>query len=500
MKADVVVIGTGISGLTAGALMAKKGYRVLLLEQQRRPGGALKRFYRRGIPFDVGFHYTGCLGAGQVLRALWDYLEIWPRLTVRSFPPEGSDLLHFEESSTRVKAYFSYPRLQDELCRVFPDEQEGVAEYLRTIRSVCARIPFYNLDLPLTPFLREPFGPARRVLAETIASCTQDPELQAVFASPAFLYGVRPQHASLAVHAMVAHAYYSGACAVDGGGEAILQAFLSALRAAGAEVRTGQKVDSIHVESGQVAGVRPPGGTIHASRVIYTGHPTHLPDLVPEGALRPAYCHRLRALQNTDSAFIIFGELQDRAAGRGLAWNNYYRLPPGIDPFQISPQAPEDSALLLTAPGARDQHSALSDSGRGIILMRPATWEECASFAAAQPGTRTQAYRRWKEGATEKLLRKASAMWGEDGRLTPLAVGTPLTFEDELHIPRGGIYGVQHRLDQYPPGARTRLPGLWLSGQGTLMTGVVGASLAGLVTVGEMEGLESLWEEVRQCR
>ena len=43
---------------------------------------------------------------------------------------------------------------------------------------------------------------------------------------------------------------------MDGGGEAILQAFLSALRAAGAEVRTGQKVDSILVESGQLKEIR----------------------------------------------------------------------------------------------------------------------------------------------------------------------------------------------------------------------------------------------------
>ena len=62
MKADVIIIGSGISGLTAAAILAAKDRKVVIIEKQPRIGGALKRFRRSNIPFDVGFHYTGCLG------------------------------------------------------------------------------------------------------------------------------------------------------------------------------------------------------------------------------------------------------------------------------------------------------------------------------------------------------------------------------------------------------------------------------------------------------
>ena len=81
--------------------------------------------------------------------------------------------------------------------------------------------------------------------------------------------------------------------------------------------------------------------------------------------------------------------------------------------------------------------------------------------------------------------------------IEPLTAGSPLTFKDELDSPEGGLYGVQHSIDQYVARARTKIRGLFLSGQGTLMTGVMGASLAGVVTVGEMTGTEKIWDKIK---
>lgn len=50
----VIVVGAGIGGLTAGALLAHKGYSVLILDQALVPGGCASTFKRRGFTFDVG--------------------------------------------------------------------------------------------------------------------------------------------------------------------------------------------------------------------------------------------------------------------------------------------------------------------------------------------------------------------------------------------------------------------------------------------------------------
>ena len=72
---DVVIIGSGIGGLTAGAYLAKHGVRVLICEQNRRPGGYFASFKRKGYTFDAGIQ--GCEDMGlflPILREL-DLLE-----------------------------------------------------------------------------------------------------------------------------------------------------------------------------------------------------------------------------------------------------------------------------------------------------------------------------------------------------------------------------------------------------------------------------------------
>ena len=498
MNADVIVIGSGISGLTTAALLAKAGRKVVVLERHGRPGGAIKRFTRQGIPFDIGFHYTGCLGDGEILRALWKYLDVLPRISLLPFPSDGCDCLHMKESGKIVRAFFDRDLLQGELERVFPDELSGIKGYLHRVEEICSTVPFYNTDLPLTPFLRG-FSRPDGGLATFLSSLTDDEDLQSALASPSFLYGVPPEAASLAVHAMVAYSYFSGAYSIDGGGQAIVDAFLSVLNTTGAQVLCGRDVRSITVKNGHVTGVDTGEEEIRASDVVFTGHPSGVLNMVPDEIFRPAYRHRLRDLKNTLSMFVVFGAVEYSEKVRELTWVNRYSVPGGLNIMDVNQEHPEESTLLLTAPGLRDKDFALSEATSGVILMRAADWNEAAPFDQGRGPRRSPAYREWKDEAAAKLIEKAEQLWDDIGKIRLLAAGTPLTFRDELAAPMGAVYGPQHSLDQHNPGARTRLPGLWLSGQGTLMTGVMGSSLAGLVTAGEMNDLEFLWQEVKKC-
>jgi C-3',4' desaturase CrtD len=75
-KSRVVIIGAGIGGLTAAALLAHRGYRVLILDQAIVPGGCASTFQRRGFTFDVGATQVAGLEPGGIHHRIFTELNI----------------------------------------------------------------------------------------------------------------------------------------------------------------------------------------------------------------------------------------------------------------------------------------------------------------------------------------------------------------------------------------------------------------------------------------
>lgn len=501
IKTDAIVIGSGISGLTVAGLLARDGRKVLIAEKNIRAGGAIRRFSRNGIPFDIGFHYTGGLGQGQILRILWEYLGVWPQLKPVPIHPNGYDLFKFGRSTTEAKVSYSYERTREQLQRVFPHEAGGINLYLNLINDICKKIPFFNLDLPLSPFLRDFFNANDQPLTKALSSITKNPELQAILSAPAFLYGVPPQQAGLTMHASVAHSYYGGAWGIQGGGQAIVDNFLKVLAENEVDILTGQQVRQINISDGQVTGITVGDREIMAKQVIYTGHPAHLPDLVTSGSFRPAFCNRIKDLEDTTSMLVVFGKMDEPADLPILNHANLYSINPGFGVLDRPHSAKNNRTVLMTAPGRRDTDNGKdkNKAANGVILMRPASWAETSLYCKGFK-TRNTGYQKWKTEATKELIHNAALNFGEACHtIKPLATGSPLTFRDELGSPVGGVYGVQHNLHQFVARARTKVQGLYLSGQGSLMTGLLGASMAGLVTASEILGLEDTWRKIKKC-
>ena len=73
---DVIVVGSGMGGLTVAAVLAKHAKkRVLVLERHYTAGGYTHSFKRPGYEWDVGVHYIGEVGERQTLRPAYDYLS-----------------------------------------------------------------------------------------------------------------------------------------------------------------------------------------------------------------------------------------------------------------------------------------------------------------------------------------------------------------------------------------------------------------------------------------
>lgn len=501
MKYDVIVIGSGIAGLTCGAIMGLNGRSVLILEANPRIGGALKCFKRQKIVFDVGFHYTASLGENEILRHIWSYCGVLPNLNILPFPEHGHDRLYIDQFSQPVRAFFSYDRFSSELKEHFPDQSQAIDRYFSVIQQICSKIPFYNESIPLTNFLHG-FRNKPQSFKKFVLSITDNPRLQAIFFAPSFLYGVPAEQASLETHAMVAHGYYSGAYHVSGGGQAIVNSFKQKLRTLGVDYLTNHTVQKIQTDGRKIEGVITQDEEFLAcENVIFTGHPSTLPEIVDTAFFRPAYTKRLLSLENSISMFALFGTTPRNRARDKLDCINHFLLPAGVDVIPPSHEKTlKHQALLLTST-ERDQNNInLRQDRKSVILLKPLSWNTVSHYKNSSKNDRPTTYIKLKEQIAESMKETAEQYWGDFfGPLDILTTGTPLTFRDELMAPQGGAYGAMHGINQLNPGVRTRLPGLWLAGQSILMTGIVGSSISGLVSAGEIIGLEPLWEKIRAC-
>jgi phytoene dehydrogenase-like protein len=138
MRYDVIIIGGGIAGLTAGALLARRGLRrVLLLEQGASTGGYVTSFKREGFTFDAtGAFLGGCEQGGEFHRILakagaLPYLRFLRIEMARNIYPDFIlDL--------RLRGGFEeYIR---EVRELFPEEQGGLRDYFALIGKIGAEI------------------------------------------------------------------------------------------------------------------------------------------------------------------------------------------------------------------------------------------------------------------------------------------------------------------------------------------------------------------------
>ncbi|MGL5032763.1 MAG: FAD-dependent oxidoreductase, partial [Microcystaceae cyanobacterium] len=76
MNSNVIVVGAGIGGLTAAALLAEKGDQVTVYEQAIAVGGCASTFKRRGFTFDVGATQVAGLEPGGIHHRIFSQLGL----------------------------------------------------------------------------------------------------------------------------------------------------------------------------------------------------------------------------------------------------------------------------------------------------------------------------------------------------------------------------------------------------------------------------------------
>lgn len=491
MQYDTIVIGSGLSGLTSALLLARSGRRVLVLEQSSQPAPVVRGFSRDGLYFDTGFHYVGGLGEGGAFRPHFRHLGLEDKLELFPFDPKGFDRLKISATGETFSLPVGFAAIKAMLGKRFPEARVEIERYLDDIATKWSRYPYLDLALDSGDSgLTSVHGTS---LTERLQEFSAYPELQSLLSMHCLLYGVSPDEAPVILNSQVTGSYYHSVHGIVGGGRALVDAFLELLAAAGGEVRCKAEVTALCTSADVICGVRLANGEeIVATEVIATCNPCLLPDLLPQGVLRPAYLKRLKNLRQTPSAYIMFARSHQRLDALRCS-NLFVQSQAGV----FTPNTErllEERPFYLTASG--QGQGSQSNTLIGIV---PASYAEVAEWDNTGK-RRSGKYRAEKEQIAQRLLALFAESCPELADLEILDLATPLTLRDYSYAPQGAIYGVGRFLSQYNPQPVTRLPGLYLSGQAIAAPGLLGTVVAGYMTCGSILGHEHLRGELKTCR
>jgi all-trans-retinol 13,14-reductase len=272
---DVIVIGSGMGGMTTATALSRLEHKVLLLEQAQSIGGLTHSFSREGFSWDVGLHYCGLFGRDQSAGKILDWLS-GGTIEFRSVGTVY-DTLHFPDgfdiSVARPEAAYKM-----ELKDRFPDNAAEIDTYFEAIQSAetVATMVAGGRSVP------EPFRAAQRWLnrrkierwvgrttGEVIADIITDPKLASVLSAQWGTYGGKPKEASFGVHAIIMRHYLEGAGYPVGGASSIAAGLVPVIEAAGGSARPATPVAAILFEDGKAVGVRTSAGEeIRAPAVV----------------------------------------------------------------------------------------------------------------------------------------------------------------------------------------------------------------------------------------
>ncbi len=465
---SVVVIGAGMAGLAAAVELATRGLRVTVFERAAAPGGKVGVVALAGRRIDCG---PTVLTLRRVFDELFDragarledYVDLQPATVLARHAwraDEHLDLFADDRASEDAVARLCGPaearrfsNFCDEAARIYRTLEQPFLRAQRPNALQLARAVGWR-NLPELWRIR-PFTTLWRALGDRF----QDPRLRQLFGRYSTYCGSSPFEAP-ATLMLVAHVEQQGVWLVAGGMHRLARALEQLAQERGVEFRYDAEVSEVLVEHGRVRGVRISGEPVACDAVVFNGEPNALAD----GRLGQVVARAVPA------------RLPRRRSLSAITWSMNVRT----DGF------PLDRHNVFFARDSAQEFGALS---RGALPIDPTVYV-CAQDRPRTVGETTT-------GSHERLLClvNAPAMSGDrdhgdadiaacERRAFAVLERCGLRVEpgpDEVRrtLPRdfarrypgsgGALYGsatVGWRSSFTRPGARSRLPGLFLAGGG----------------------------------
>ncbi|MFO1110250.1 MAG: NAD(P)/FAD-dependent oxidoreductase [Bradyrhizobium sp.] len=480
---DVAIIGAGVGGLTAAALLADAGLKVRVFEHHVVAGGFCHNYLRKAhhdnkpviYRFDAGPHDFSGVWPGGTITGVLERLRVADRL-------QWKRVRHtYQLAEKRIEVPENWREYVDLLCREFPDSADGIRSLFETLHAIFEDMFSTGRDRSGIPGMPETIEAmlafpkdhpqAYRWMSEPfdklVAAHVSDPAVIRMLNALAGYLGDGGERLTCAQMVPIFGYYFKGGHYPLGGSGAFADVLVQAIEERGGEVRLKSRVERILVEHGRACGVVLGNGeTVRAAAVVSNADikRTFL-ELVDPHQLPAAFRDRIAAAEPANSAFSVHLGLD-------------------FDP-DISPAMHVDSprsvglAMLskLDPTAAPADHSTLM-----LISILPHAaaqgWFPAEGREDWKDWRRSGEYEARKQQLGEEMIAAAeTAIPGLRQHIVYRTDASPVTYARYDWASSGAIYGISR--EGRLKGSRSPLRNLVIAGAGNAGAGVEAAVISG---------------------
>ena len=499
MYFDAIIIGGGLGGLSAGAILSRNGKRVMLIEQHYIPGGCATIFKRKDFLMEAGLHamdghHVDEKGSTSILR----YLGVMKQLDFQATP----EFFHIQNK----RINFTFPngskQAVEALVQAFPEEENGIRKLFRLILGVQEELSHFPkktwqkvLQFPLFPlFYPKITKTFSRSLGKYLDKHFVSDELKVILQGNLLYYHDDPYSLSLIFFAKAQASFIQkGGFFIKGGSQNLSNSLANMITDNQGCLLLGKRVDKILVENRKAVGVtfsdafnnqlKPE--TSRADYIVHSGAVPLLADLLG-GAAGDKIKKRIAGMRPSCSLLCIYMGFSKEP--KSLGNNRYSTFLYGDDVKSLKDvhanyYGPwEQRSFAFVDYGQIDSGLAPEGKSFGVICTadRLSDWEDLEESE----------YKKKKAKVAGILLdRLEKAIPGISAIIETYEVGTSRTIKKYTLNPNAAPYGFAQTPAQAGfkrPSYRSPVKNLWLSGTWTFP----GGGFTGAIVSGFLCGLK----------
>lgn len=450
---DVVVIGSGLGGLTAANVLAKDGYSVLLLEHHYNLGGLATWFYRAGNIFDISLHGFP-KGMIKTCRKYWSK-EIAD--SIEQLPAIRFDNPQFSFTTTFNKEDFTKLLIEK-----FQVSAQTVQAFFDKIYSM----NFYDDDGRTTRELFEEFFPnnnaVHRLLMEPIAYANGS-----TLDDPAITYCI-----------VFGNFMKDGVYTFSGGTDKLVKEMKKILIANGAEIRTNCLVEKIVVNDGKVEGIIANGVSLKTNSVVSNANlKSTILNLTGKDHFSKEFVEETDAVRMNHSSTQVYIALKDGESIPRIGDLFFTSTHPTFDSSKLTHKKITSRTYSLYYPEMRP-----SKNKYAIVSSTNALYEDWANLSEED-------YLKEKEILIEETLcALENYLPGIREKIEHIEAATPCTINHYTRHIGGSSFGTKYEGLKISQDLPNQVQGLYHAGSvGIIMSGWLGTMNYGVIVCNKVD-------------